>query len=515
MQSVVKTANGRIAGVEENGVAVFRGIPYAQPPFGGNLFKPPVLPEPWEGEFVADSYGATVPQVKAHGYFGDLCSPKYPAGDDCLNLNIYTPDTEARNLPVYVWIHGGGFFMGCNSDEVYDGSSFARDGIVTVTINYRLGALGYMHLADYFPSLNGSDNLGQRDQIAALQWVRDNIRAFGGDPDNVTIGGESAGGMAVATLLAMPEAKGLFKRAILQSQALPNSLSRDEANNITSLMMERLGIERGDTEALCKLQIEDILQTQTELSEELLDPAGDGKLEKFGVKCAVGYMAFLPVHGTDSLPVSPNTAVQQGFCKDIDVLIGYTKDESSLFMVDTSTAFFNPEVARLSLQAALGEESESLLHRYQSNHQGISDFEFCIRIESDKMFSAITHIFTEYQAANSDNVWMYRFDWETPQMEGRLGAHHFLEVPFTFNRMDNWQADSLIGDCKPYDVSTTIHNYWVAFIKTGDPNNTSCPTWPRYNNQRGEVMLFNTTFEVKPWPMEREVIDIWKHSVLM
>ncbi|NIB45230.1 carboxylesterase/lipase family protein [Pseudomaricurvus alkylphenolicus] len=515
MTRVVETQYGKVAGIEDSGISIFKGIPYAQALAGENLFMPPQPPKPWEGELSADKFGATVPQVKTQGYFGDLCSPKYPAGDDCLNLNIYTPDTEAEGLPVFVWIHGGGYFMGCSSDEVYNGSSFAANGIVTVTINYRLGALGYMYLGDYFPDLKESDNLGHQDQIAALQWVRDNIQAFGGNPNNVTIGGESAGGMAVATLMAIPEAKGLFRRAIPQSQALPNSFSKEDASKITALMMEKLELKAGDTRALKSLEIDRIVQAQQELQDDMLDPENVDKFDKYGIKRAAGLMAFLPVHGTDSLPLTPQVAIDNGASKDVDVMVGYTKDESSLFLVDADSSFMNPEMAKNALQLVLGDNAPSIFELYKSKYADLDDLQFCIQTETDKMFSAIAYLFAENQAKNNKNIWMYRFDWETPQMGGKLGAHHFLEVPFTFNRLDNWQADSLIGECKPYDVAETIHNYWVSFIKTGDPNNEKCPEWPKYHGDGGQVMLLDTECKVRQWPLEKEIIEIWKNSVLM
>lgn len=216
MGAIVTTKSGRIEGGSENGVHVFRGIPYAAPTGGANRFKAPQPVSPWDGVRDGTKNGLISHQPPLPPPFGQ---PLPPAGDDCLNLTVWTPDPGAAKLPVFVWIHGGAFFGGSSIEPVYNGSSFARNGVVCVTINYRLGAQGFWNLSEHFPEFPDSGNLGLLDQIAALQWVHDNIASFGGDPSRVTIGGESAGGMSVGSLLAAPKVKGLFSQAIPQSGA--------------------------------------------------------------------------------------------------------------------------------------------------------------------------------------------------------------------------------------------------------------------------------------------------------
>ena len=220
MEAIAKTASGAVRGTElGSGVVGFLGLPYAAAPVGALRFRPPQRPAAWDGIREADRFGAVVPQTRSPGVFDELFGPTHPAGADCLNLNVWTPDPGAAGLPVLVWIHGGAFVIGSGSDSLYDGATFARDGVVTVTVNYRLGAAGFHHTGR-----DGSGAFGILDQIAALEWVQENIASFGGDPGRVTIAGESAGGMSVATLLAAPGAQGLFRRAIPQSGAAHHGL---------------------------------------------------------------------------------------------------------------------------------------------------------------------------------------------------------------------------------------------------------------------------------------------------
>ena len=226
MDTVVRTSQGAVRGRTAEGVAIFKGIPYAAPPSGANRFRPPQPAEPWDGVRDALNYGPTVTKPPYFPPFDVLLPEPAIAGEDCLNLNIWTPDPGKAGLPVMVWIHGGAFSNGTGAIATYDGSRFARDGVVCVTINYRLGVDGFLFLGD------GNANLGLLDQVAALSWVQENIAAFGGDPDNVTIFGESAGGMSVGTLLSMPRARGLFRRAIAQSGAGHHVISPATAQGI-------------------------------------------------------------------------------------------------------------------------------------------------------------------------------------------------------------------------------------------------------------------------------------------
>src|SRR5437667_9941127 len=258
---VAQTLAGEVEGLISEGVTAFKGIPYAAPPFGSNRFRPPQPPKSWIRVRPAHEYGVVPPQSPYPEPFRHMLGDAGTAGEDCLNLNVWTPDPGAHGLPVVVWIHGGAFLRGSGAIPVYDGSRFARDGVVCVTINYRLGAEGFLWLGDR------SANFGLLDQLAALRWVQDNIRAFGGDPGKVTVFGESAGAFSVASLIAIRESAGLFRRAILQSGAGHHVISTASAQLVGAMLCERLGLPR-TYDALADVLLERFVEAQAELDFE-------------------------------------------------------------------------------------------------------------------------------------------------------------------------------------------------------------------------------------------------------
>ena len=320
MVPVIVAGERDVRGTEHNGVEAYLGIPYAAAPVGALRQQPPAPPTPWTGDRDATKYG---PTARKRGYpspYDELLPEPHIEGDEYLNLNIWTP-SRTGSLPVFVWIHGGAFVNGSGAVSVYDGSAFARDGVVCVTINYRLGVEGFLDPGE------GVTNLGLRDQIAALEWVRDNIAGFGGDPSRVTIGGESAGGMSVACLLSSPKAKGLFRGAIMQSGAGHHAVTRENAKLITGELAKMLGVEP-TREAIATVPIEQILDAQIEMSAEIQampDPAKWGEM-------VLSMMAFQPVVDGDVLPKLPIRSIEAGAGADVHVVIGANTDENLLFM---------------------------------------------------------------------------------------------------------------------------------------------------------------------------------------
>ena len=322
MDAIVTTRSGQVRGSVVEGVNTFKGIPYAAPPFGNRRFRPPQPVEPWGGVRDALTYGATVPKPPYFPPFDVLLPEPAIPGEDCLNLNIWSPELGQANLPVMVWIHGGAFANGTGAISIYDGSRFARDGVVCVTINYRLGVDGFLYLGD------GNANLGLLDQIAALEWVQENIRAFGGDPGNVTIFGESAGGMSVGTLLTMPRAAGLFRRAIAESGAGHYAISPDSALRISQHLAKKLGIEPTEA-AIAAVPTNRLLQAQVELSGDVFNnpnPALWGEV-------AANLMPFEPVIDGDTLPARPIDRIAAGVGANVDVMVGTNAEEYRLFVV--------------------------------------------------------------------------------------------------------------------------------------------------------------------------------------
>ncbi|MDH3756184.1 MAG: carboxylesterase/lipase family protein [Acidimicrobiia bacterium] len=504
--ATVQIASGGVQGADDGGTHAFKGIPYAAPPVGAKRLRPPQPVEPWDGVRPATDYGLVALQQPMPGIFGELGTPQNPAGDDCLNLNVWTPDPGASGLPVLVWIHGGAFYAGSGIDDVYNGASFASNGVVCVTINYRLGVQGFWHLGEHFADLSDSGNLGMLDQIAALRWVQENIAAFGGDPNQVTIAGESAGGMSVSTLMAMPAARGLFHRAIPQSGAASNGISAPTATMIAGHMLDMLGVEPGDLDALERVPSELMLQTQQKLGDELAETRDPNR---FG-EAAASAMAFQPTYGTEALPEIPLAAIAGGSASDIDVMIGTTMEEALIFLVDLKE-MFNEELVTATMDGVFGmagKDGSAALAVYQQRLPGAEYHELVAAIETDRMFTVPAIRMADAQAGHNANIWMYRFDWRTPAAGGAWGAHHFLEVPFAFNMLDNPQAQGFVGDDPPQALADKVHAAWVSFVKGGDPNNDALPTWPRYEPADRPTMLLDETPAVVNRP-DDERVALW------
>ena len=507
MAAEVTISSGRLQGIDEQGVHAFKGVPYAAAPVGGLRLRPPVPSAAWDGVRDAGTYGLTAIQQSMPGIFGELGTPQSPAGDDCLNLNVWTPDPGAAGLPVLVWIHGGAFYAGSGVDDVYNGSAFARDGVVCVTINYRLGVQGFWHLGEHFAELSESGNIGLLDQIAALEWVQENIAAFGGDPARVTIAGESAGGMSVSSLMTMPAARGLFRRAIPQSGAGHNGLGVETASMIGGHMLDILGVAPGALAALLRVPNEILLDTQVKLGDELQttrDPA------RFG-EAAASAMAFQPTYGTEALPQRPIDAIAAGAAADIDLMIGTTRDEALIFIVDLKD-IFNEELVAMTVDAVFGmagRDGSAVLDVYRSNRPDAEPHEIAAAIESDRMFVVPAIRMADAQAAHNPNTRLYRFDW---QADVAWGAHHFIEVPFAFDQLDNPQARGFSGDDPPRSLSAATHAAWVGFVRDGDPNHEGLPEWPRYDAETRPTMLFNDTCSVENRPADDEV-SLWEGVV--
>jgi para-nitrobenzyl esterase len=472
MDTVVKTRYGEVRGSVNEGVHTFKGIPYAAPPFGARRFQPPQPVEPYFPPF-----DVLIPE------------PAIP-GEDCLNLNIWTPDLGEAKLPVMVWIHGGAFANGSGAIAVYDGSRFARNGVVCVTINYRLGIDGFLYLGD------GNANLGLLDQLAALTWVQENIAAFGGDPDNVTIFGESAGGMSVGTLLSMPRANGLFHRAIAESGAGHHAISPSNALQISSYLARKLGVEPTKA-AIAAVPIDRLLQAQVELSADVFnkpDPALWGEV-------AANLMPFEPVIDGDILPARPIDRLTAGGGAKADVLVGTNAEEQKLFLVPNGVIGYITEEAVAGTAAAYGLPVETALATYRAARPSVTPGELLSAIITDWFYRVPAIRLAEAYAKRDAEAYMYEFAWRSPKFDGLLGACHSLEISFVFDNLDKEGLETpekLVGDNPPQQLADVMHAAWVAFAAHGDPG------WPRYDLSRRATMRFDTTSEVVDDPHSAE-----------
>ncbi|MGH2478720.1 MAG: carboxylesterase/lipase family protein, partial [Ktedonobacteraceae bacterium] len=447
MDTVVRTRQGAVRGQTLEKIAIFKGVPYAAPPFGVNRFRAPQPVEPWDGVRETLVFGATAPKPPYPPPFDTLLPEPVVPGDDCLNLNIWSPDlgNDAR-LPVMVWIHGGAFRAGSGAIPTYDGGNFARDGVVCVTINYRLGVEGFLYLGE------GSTNLGLLDQIAALEWVHANIAAFGGDPQNVTIFGESAGGMSVTTLLAMPRAAGLFRRAIAQSGAGHHAISLTTAELVLRNLAEKLGMP-ATREALAEVPRATLLQAQVELGNEVAmkpDPLRWGEV-------ALNFMPYEPVIDGELLPELPITTLAAGNGARVDLLVGTNTDEYRFFTVPNGAIDLMGEQALTMRFMAYELPAEEALATYRKIQPDASTGDLCTAVITDWFFRIPALRLAEAGVAHEQATYMYEFAWRTPQLEGRLGSCHALELAFVFDNLHQAENRGLVGPAGPQDTATAMH----------------------------------------------------------
>lgn len=480
MQTVVRIRQGAVQGNTADGVVAFKGIPYAAPPFGPNRFQPPRPAESWGGVRAALTYGPTAPKAPYFPPFDVLLPEVTIPGEDCLNLNIWSPDLGQARLPVMVWIHGGAFLNGSGSWPTVDGTRFAHDGVVCVTINYRLGADGFLFLGD------GIANLGLLDQIAALAWVQENIAAFGGDPTNVTIFGASAGGMSVATLLAMPAAAGLFRRGIAQSGAGHHAFSQATAEQVGRILAEKLGVEP-TRQAIGAISISRLVQAQQELRVEMSrnpDP------ERWG-EATVNGLPFLPVIDGELLPARPIDAMAAGAGANIDVLVGTNADEFRLYLVPQGTINAVNEQMLSAAIAGYGMPVAETLATYRAAHQDATPGELLAAISTDWFFRIPAISMAEVRAQHGvSGTYIYEFAWQPQTFDGRLGACHALDLPFVFDNLNQRGFEGLVGTNPPQQVADVMHAAWVAFANSGNPG------WPQYKLSRRATMRFDATSEL-------------------
>ena len=495
---VVTIGQGTLEGLERDGILQFRGIPYAAAPVGERRFLAPAPPESWEGVRDATRFGHMSVQESGGitAFLGDAVDS---SSEDCLFLNVQTPACDDAARPVMVWIHGGGFINGSSSTPWYDGTALAQRGdVVVVSLNYRLGALGFLWLGDLDDRYRSSGVNGLLDQAAALAWVRDNIAAFGGDPDNVTIFGESAGAMSVSTLLALPAARGLFHKAIAQSGAAHNTFTPAMGAAMTEQFMERLGVT--DLDGLLNASADEIAAAATKVEAKLYDdPSGLGG--PTGIALA---MAFQPVVDGTHLPESPLVAAAQGRAMDVPFLTGTNLDEWNLFALMSPGGLDDPKLLD-RLERIFGD-GHPVRAAYSADRPDATPDDLWNAVLTDATFRIPAIRLVEARAAATSETWQYLFTWATPAFGGVVKSCHALEIPFVFGVLDNHGAELFLGG--PVDdgmraLSESMQDAWLAFARHGDPG------WEAWNPTDRPTQRFDIEREVLRDPMaaERRVWD--------
>ena len=488
---VVATSNGPVRGYAEDGLDVFKGLRYGAPPTGSARFKPPTRPAAWSEPADAVAYGAPAIQSglapgERRTSPGDPPAPDEPASsEDCLFLNVWTPALDAKARPVMVWLHGGGFANGSGGAAMYDGGALARKGdVVTVTVNHRLNVFGYLHLGEVFgPDYAQSGIAGMLDIVQALEWVRDNIAAFGGNPADVTIFGESGGGWKVSLLMAMPGARGLFHKAVIQSGPGLTGKPIAAADKTARQVLAELGVDT--PRKLAALSTEAISHASVKIGG---DPM----------------RLFTPVVDGVALPRDPFEPDASPLNADVPLLIGTNKDESTLFMLGhPKFGHFDEEDLAKHAKTSAGDKAEALTAAVRAAYPDYSPTHVAAGVSTAAgMWAGSIKLAERKAAQKAAGVWMYLLTWETPVAKGRLRSPHAIEIPLVFDNVEKARNFVGRGD-EPQVVADQMSAAWLAFARTGDPG------WPAYNADSRATMQFNLESHVvnDPLPGVRTVLE--------
>ncbi|HVW98639.1 MAG TPA: carboxylesterase family protein [Mucilaginibacter sp.] len=452
---VVKTDKGFVKGNYENGIAVFKGIPYAAPPIGKLRYMPPIVHKNWSDTLLTQSFGSIATQSGGNDVRGN---------EDCLTLNLYTPKTDDHKRAVLVWIHGGSMIAGAGKGE--DGHRFAdNDDIVTITINYRLGAFGFMYLGDLDKRYAESGNNGLLDCVAALTWIKHNIAAFGGDPDRVTIMGESAGGKLLSAVSVSPKSRGLFQQIIAESGSVQCIRDSVTAKNERSLLLQQLGLGPKDARKLLTLPADVIMKAQAKVCD------GIGGNSFFG-----------PVY--DGIAITEDAYRYAGSSRmpHIRAMIGTNRDEAALFV--SEKAWSNQPESTI-LKPLFKDDYPMVYKTYEQQLKTGQPYDAAVKVLTQYMYQMHSYRFARALSQNDIPVWMYRFNFNNGK---KYGAMHAAELQYVWNDPNLKQAEPVREQ-----LASTMHQAWAAFIKTGNPDHKNLPHWPQYHIRSKQVMSFDKT----------------------
>jgi para-nitrobenzyl esterase len=491
----VTTRHGRLRGVDRDGIQIFKGIPYGGSTAGKNRFMPPTPAPSWSGVRDALEFGPVSPQPEGNGgaYAEVIGWGKHPSGmsEDCLCLNVWTPGVaDGARRPVLFSIHGGGFVTGAGSIAGYNGYPLAVSGdVVVVTVNHRLGVLGCLHLGDLGgPAEYESSSLaGMLDLVAALQWVRDNIEHFGGDPGNVTIFGQSGGGAKTTALLAMPDANGLFHRAGVQSGSALRMSERSTATASAERLLAELGLRRDQLQQLQELPFAALIEAQTKLAAS--DPS----------------VAFWPVVDGRTLPQHPFDPTAPQVSAQIPMIIGTTLDDAGM----RGRTDLDEAGLRSWTERRFGERADAILRAYRGAYPDVRPNLVQARILTDRRGRRSASLMAERKAAlGAAAAYLYLFSWPSPAMGGRFGAVHGVDVGLTFNNT----RGMLAGDTpEAHELARQFSAAWVAFARTGDPNHPGIPHWESYDPSTRPTMIFDTEIRATHDPLH-DLRLLWEQA---
>ncbi len=489
--ALVSTKDGDVRGYLHNQIYTYKGIPYAY----ADRFMAPGKPKPWNGVRSSTTYGPVCPtdivtSVNDEGEFPFNHNLGY-MNEHCQTVNVWTQKiNDGKKRPVMVWFHGGGFTAGSSIElPSYEGESLARKGdVVVVSVNHRLNILGFLDLSAYGDKYKSSANAGLIDLVAALQWVHANIAQFGGDPNNVTIFGQSGGGGKVSCLMAAPSAKGLFQKAIVQSGSYVNSFTEKSASQrIAAALLEELNLKPSQVDSLQKIPYEVLYAA----GKKAIRKAGDQLKAEGKSTTGLGWNAVLD---GSFLTEQPTSSAAMVLAKDIPLLVGSTKNEFAPFMPGSNDKTM--EQVTEELQKKYGDKTVDYKKAVEAAYPGTVNAPDYVNIDLNFRQLAIKQANQKSSFSGSAPVYMYVFAWQSPVNDGRYKAMHCMELPFVFNNIERCQ-EMTGGGKDAIKLAEEMSSAWINFAKSGDPNVAGMPKWPKYTEANGETMIFNTKNEVR------------------
>jgi para-nitrobenzyl esterase len=498
---VAGTEFGDVAGYIEKGVYIYKGVPYAE----AERFMPPQKPKAWKGVKSTRAFGPTCPQSKRLGWYSDEQAFAFDWDDgfpdeDCLRLNIWTQGiNDQGKRPVMVWLHGGGYSAGSGQElPSYDGAQLCKKGdVVIVTLNHRLNVLGFLDLSAFGEKYAKSGNVGLLDIVEALKWVQKNISNFGGDPENVTIFGQSGGGGKVSTLMATPSAKGLFKKAIVQSGSLLNTMESNYSRKIGYRIMEELNLKSSQVDKLSSLPYEQLLAAGNKAVAKVKEEARKDGFSAF-------IFGWAPTVDGNILPYQPNDIKGIKQSKDIPVIIGTTLHEFTSSTYRQELRNIDEKSAITELRKKFGDTTDEFLEAFKKAYPNYQPKDL---FDVDQIFrpAAIKHAILKYNQHGAP-VYNYLFAWESPVLDGALRSTHCMDLPFVFNNIK--RCNKMTGGSEEaFELADKISSAWISFAKNGDPNTSGLETWEPFTPQNQATMVFNNQCEMK-YNHDKELLEI-------
>ena len=492
--AVVATRSGKVAGYIRKGVFAFKGMPYGDTTAGANRFLPPKAPKPWTGVRSSRQYGYVAPQDKGTGRLNDEEAFLFQwndsvEGEDCLRVNVWTPGiNDSGRRPVMVWLHGGGFEAGSGNDiPAFDGENLARRGdVVVVTLNHRLNILGFLDLSGYGEAYAQSGNVGMLDIVAALEWVRDNIAAFGGDPARVMIFGQSGGGAKVGTLMGMPAAKGLFHRAAVESGSFAFTNTPDKSRRLADLVLAELGLTPSTIDQLHALPYAELQRASVAALLKANGASGGAP----DVRRMASRLGFAPVADGRVLPEAPFNPRAPELSADVPMIIGTTLNEFTTAMNHPEYELMTePELAART-EAMFPGHADAVMAAFRARTPRATPFDLWSRIASAPVRQAAIRQAAAKAALNRAPAYLYWFAWHTPVFDGRPRAFHCAEIPFVFANTDF--CDHMTGGgSRARALSAIVSDAWIQFARTGNPNHAGMPSWAPFSRKTAPSMIFD------------------------